>query len=43
MRKDIFETGDMAEVARFSVSYRDLNDMQHKEGPYSLSVEAAER
>jgi len=30
------------ELVRFSVSYKDLNDMQHKEGPYSLSVEVVE-
>ena len=30
------------ELVRFSVSYRDLNDMQHEAGPYSLSVEVVE-
>ncbi len=30
------------ELLRFSVSYRDLNDMRHEQGPYSLSVEVVE-
>ena len=30
------------ELVRFSISYKDLNDTQHKQGPYSLSVEVVE-